>query len=125
MKLFRNIILIAIFFTYHITSYAQYQYVYSDDSGGSGLGGGIILMILLGFLIVYGGNEARTTILNIALFFGGLFIYAWLLMKLGKVVQEAIRPTKDQSGIGIISIILFCIGWFVPLYFYHKKNTKD
>jgi hypothetical protein len=95
------------------------RYIESDpdiEGTGSGLGGGIILLVILCAVFFLGDKGVKKGILSVLFQFGLVIAYLILCSKLA----EAIAGSMTSA----LGIILFIIFYFVPLYFWWKSNES-
>jgi hypothetical protein len=101
--------------------YAQISEYYSDGVSGSSSGAVVVAGLIISCIFIFGGAVAKKNIFLVVAWALAAGAYMWLLMTLGKYLQQLIYPTK--SGIGLIVLITFGVGWFGVMVWW-SKNKK-
>jgi hypothetical protein len=120
-KSLKNILLtISLLATSNLT-YANRYIEYEESGGNMGFGGFVIFVVVPAILaFIFGTNEIRKVILKIILVIVCVCGYMLALLEFAKYVQYHLYPVKH--GIGLISILVFVLGWFVPIWIWSKAE---
>jgi hypothetical protein len=105
-------------------SHAQFGRFSSDDtSGGSGLGGGLVLLVLVIIAFRFLDSDGRKELIGIILQIVGFISYFIALLFVAKMAQENIYPTKDGSGLGFVFIFVFILGLGLGVWLWNKLDS--
>ena len=109
---------------FSICSHAQFGKFSSDDtSAGSGLGGGLVLLVLVVVALKFLESDGRKELIGIILQIVGFISYFIGLSFVAKMAQENIYPTKDGSGLGFVFIFVFILGMGLGLWLWNKLDS--
>jgi hypothetical protein len=97
----------------------------SDASSSSGFAAYVIgVAIVLG--IIFGGKEIRQLLLSVILTLVGFGIYMYALLKIGSAVNVwTSGDTPKNREISAYGLVIFLVGWFLPIYIYSKLHSDD
>ena len=120
-KSLKNILLTISFLTTSNITYANRYIEYEESGGNMGFGGFVLFVVVPAILaFVFGTNEIRKGILGIILVIVCVCGYMYGLLEFAKYVQYHVNPVKHGSG--LISILVFIVGWFVPIWIWSKAE---
>ena len=97
----------------------------SDASSSSGFAAYVVgVVIVLG--IIFGGKEIRQLLLSVILTLVGFGIYMYALFKIGSAVNVwTSGDTPKNREISAYGLVIFLVGWFLPIYIYSKLHSDD
>jgi glucan phosphoethanolaminetransferase (alkaline phosphatase superfamily) len=97
----------------------------SDASSSSGFAAYVVgFLIVLG--IIFGGKEIRQLLLSVILTLVGFGIYMYALFKIGSAINVwTSGDTPKNREISAYGLVIFLVGWFLPIYIYSKLHSDD
>ena len=101
---------------------------FSSDLGNEAASSSSFGLYVIGIVYLLGiffcGKDIRQVLLGIALALVGFYLYAFALFKIGSALQVLTSgDTPKNREISLLSLIIFLIGWFLPIYIYSKLHS--
>jgi hypothetical protein len=91
-------------------------------ANGKGQFGLIVAAIVVLWIVVFGSNDSKVYLLKLISVMALVVGYAFFLFEVGQHFQLQLTPNKH---IGLVSILIFVIGWFFPIVVYAKLSDKN